>query len=178
MLEFKSSIIIIGKISSGKSTLAKQISNELNFPIASFGGYLLNYSRTNGLKLDRDSLQNLGDSFIKSNALSFLENVVNFSVKDADNAIFEGVRHKSIFDLIKKMSSNSQSIYLDVSDQLRLERFINRNKEIDSKSKAIEDFYNRSSHHVEKEIDSLRGQCDLIISGDEDLKNIIQQITN
>jgi cytidylate kinase len=163
----KKSIIIIGAISSGKSTIAKHISEEYGIKIASFGGYLNDYSLRNRLPNDRKSLQDLGDDFIKNQSEKFLLDVIEFSGSNADSLIFEGVRHVIILDLIKAHSTRSLSIFIDVPYDVRKERYLQRNKGIDS-DKSSQEFDARNSHVVEMEVPGLKNFCDLTTSSSDD----------
>lgn len=159
--------MIIGAISSGKSTVAKHISDEYGIKIASFGGYLNDYSLRNNLPIDRKSLQDLGDEFIKSKPEEFLLEVIQYSAPAAASLIFEGVRHLSIFDLIKAQSIQFLSIFIDVPYDIRKERYLERNKAIDLQ-KSSQEFDVRNSHAVEMEIPRLKEFCDLTITSFDD----------
>lgn len=171
------SIIIIGKICSGKSTLAKDFSNWLKMPIASFGKYLAEHSRTNGLKVEREALQDLGESFIKDDYSQFLDSVIDFTGKQNKKMIFEGVRHRVIFDKIKSISNNTLSIYLDCKEDVRYERFLKREKEIDSSANAEVDFYRFSSHSVEKDVENLKDECDFIITSNKSYQYFLKMLS-
>ena len=171
------SILIIGKICSGKSTLAKDFSRWLNFPIASFGGYLENYSLKNGLPTSREALQDLGTQMIEEDHASFLDNVILHSVKKPSKLLFEGVRHKAIFDDIKQRSDKTFSIYLDVKEEVRIERFIKREKPMDVNANAVDDFNKRSSHKVEQELDILKNNCNYIIVSNDNYKDFLQALS-
>lgn len=171
MKKIEKSIIIVGKICSGKSTLAKELSIQLNFSIVSFGGYLLDYAKHNSLPFDRESLQDLGTHMVESDAGEFLRNAINFSAKNSRDLIFEGVRHKVIFEEIDKISKRSFSLYADVNMEERLRRFLNREKEIDILVNE-KDFLARNSHKVESEIEEIKSLCDTII----DSNQLISQI--
>jgi cytidylate kinase len=169
----ETSILIIGKICSGKSTLAKDISRWLNFPMASFGKYLAEYSKNNSLPINREAFQELGNSFIQKDHSGFLNSVIDFT-GNQQKMIFEGVRHNVIFDDISSLSKNTLSIYLDVSEPLRLERFINREKDIDSAIRAEADFHRYNSHPVEKEVDQLKDKCDFVITTKRGYKELLK----
>ncbi len=171
------SILIIGKICSGKSTLAMDISKWLHYPIASFGGYLANYSRENGLPMDREALQNLGANMIATDYKEFLDNVICYSNDRPSKLIFEGVRHKVIFDDIKRRSEKMFAIYLDVMEEVRIERFIKREKAIDSNAKAAEDFHKRSNHQVELELEMLRNDCNYIIVSNDNYRDFLSALS-
>lgn len=167
MSRLKKSIIIIGAISSGKSTVAKHISEAYGIKIASFGGYLNDYSLRSSLPNDRKSLQDLGDEFIKSQPEKFLFDVIDFPGSSAESLIFEGVRHLVILDLIKTNSAQAFSIFIDVPYYVRKERYLIRNKDIDLQKTSAE-FEARNLHPVELEVLRLKEFCDLTISTFED----------
>jgi len=168
-------IIIVGRISSGKSTLAKLISEKFDVSIASFGEYLKDYCSTNNLQTDRKTLQDIGEMLIKENPELFLTNVLKY-FKAPDRIIIEGVRHKAILNSIKLCCKYTFSIFLAVPYQIRYERFILRNKESDSTSKSKLDFQIVNEHPVELEIETLMGDCDIrTLSFDDDLNNRLTQ---
>lgn len=171
------SLIIIGKICSGKSTLANDFKKWLKIPSASFGGYLAYYSKQNNLSVERESLQDLGNQFIKNDSSEFLKKVMNFSDPNAARFIFEGVRHKVIFDEVKAISKVSFSIFLDANEDVRRERFINREKDIDRKNHAPIDFEKLSQHPVEQEVDELKAHCNFVISTNESYQDFLKALS-
>ncbi|HNP22618.1 MAG TPA: AAA family ATPase [Panacibacter sp.] len=177
MVKINLSILIIGKICSGKSTLAKDFSNWLNFPIASFGGYLEKYSKEHNLATTREALQDLGAKMIEENHEKFLNNVILHTIENPTKLIFEGVRHKVIVDDIKNGSEKTFSIFLDVNEDIRIERFINRQKSIDGNANAADDFYKRSAHKVERELDLLKNDCNYIIVSNDNYRDFLQALS-
>lgn len=176
MKQLDLSIIIVGKICSGKSTLAKDFAKWIEYPTASFGGYLYDFSVQNRLPIDRIALQDLGVELIKNDHVSFLNNVINFKTENEKKLIFEGVRHKVILDEIRKISKQSFAIYLDVSEETRLDRFIHREKEIDTDNAEV-DFFSRSNHPVEQELDSLKEVCNFTITTNDNYQEFLKAIT-
>lgn len=179
MEQIELSILILGKICSGKSTLAKDFAKWMDCPIASFGSYLVKYSEQNGLQANREALQDLGEQMIGTDYKGFLSNVILHSagISTPNKLIFEGVRHKVIMDDIKARSKKFFSIYLDVSEDVRIERYIKREKSIDANAKATEDFYNRSKHKVERELDLLKYDCNYVIVSNEDYRDFFNALS-
>jgi|SRR6185437_1506993 len=163
---------IIGRICSGKSTIAERISNHFDIPIISFGAYLIQYSKDNNLPIDRDSLQNLGNSFIKENSREFLQNVIMSQPITPDSMIIEGIRHLSIQKELADISNKSFFIFVESSVENRYNRYRDRKKESDE-IVSYEEFIAIDNHVVESEIEALRAKCQLIINTnsefDEDL---------
>lgn len=169
------SIIIIGKICSGKSTLAKDFSRWVDYPIASFGSYLKDYSESNNLSIDRAALQNLGNSFIHQEPNQFLLDVINHKNEKSTKLIFEGVRHQVILDEIRNLSLKSFAIFLDATEQIRLERFLNREKDIDQ-SHAELDFQESSQHAVEQEVENLKNHCDFVLTANHGYQEFLKAV--
>ncbi|HVU57739.1 MAG TPA: AAA family ATPase [Puia sp.] len=172
----ENSIILIGQISTGKSTLAKRLSDEFCIPKASFGAYLLHYCELMAIPDHRrKDLQNLGHEMILKNPISFLNNVIEYSVKGKQQVIFEGVRHHAILKGITDLSSKIISIYIDATYEQRLTRYLNRDKSIDN-YKTENDFITAANHPVESEVTSLKEKCSIIIqssnSADEDFNKL------
>lgn len=177
MKKINLSIVIAGKICSGKSTLANDLSKWLKMPKASFGSYLEHYSKSQGLPTDRKELQDLGERLIEEDHKGFLKNVIEYSTPKSSNLIFEGVRHKVILEEIKQKSEKTYSIFLDVKEEVRRERFINREKSMDASAMAKEDFDLRSKHNVERELDELKYQCNYIIISNDNYRDFLKALS-
>lgn len=167
----KKSIIFIGRICSGKSSLSKLISEATGISKASFGGHLVNLAPSLNLRTDRESLQNLGQSLIDDDPEKFLIDVITFSGAP-ENMIFEGVRHQIIKNKIEQISESTISFYIDVPAEIRYERGILRGDSNISK----EEFLKWDEHIVEKEIENLKKTCTYVLDGNESLLTLKEQI--
>ncbi len=153
---------VTGKISSGKSTFSKRLSGKYGWPIVSFGKYLVDYSLLNELPINRPSLQFLGDKMIKENHQVFLNNVLLFSNAGTDRIIVEGIRHKVIWEELKKRSKNYELVFIDALQQLRYERFCQRLKPGDTKV-SLDEFITIDGHIVEEETDQLKMEATSVV---------------
>lgn len=172
----KFTICIIGKIASGKSTIAKCLKEIFTIPIASFGRYLTRYSETNLLSTERESLQDLGLRFIKEDPEYFLREVISYNCQDAEVIIIEGIRHNVIFDLIKKLSRHTLFVFIEASREVRYQRFLGREKEGEN-TLTFERFCINDEHEVEQEIDLLKGRCKVVVDTDFlSVKNVVDLI--
>lgn len=176
-MKTKSIITISGRISSGKSFAADLIKNEFGFPVASFGGYLKHYCENNNLPTDRKTLQDTGEAFVKDNPKQFLENVLAHFIGSADKIVLEGVRHKSILEVVSQLTENRLSVFVDADLETRYKRYFERNKDSDG-VKSFEQFKIADSHSVEMEIESLKPLCNVAVDSTTDywheLKSIIE----
>ena len=175
-MNIEKSIVIIGEISSGKSTLARRLSGELKIPKASFGGFLIHYCEQNNIpENQRGDLQDLGQEMIDKNAVGFLENVIAFSATEPSELIFEGVRHDVILKEISAVSKRLASIYVDATCDQRLARYLSREKKIDA-NKSEGDFLKASAHAVEREVPTLKSKCSFIIQSSDSEETDFQQL--
>lgn len=163
---------ILGKIHAGKSTLARELSRELNVPIISFGGYLRNFSESNGLPTDRISLQDLGSKRISEDAMKFLQDVLSCSDLNTEIIIIEGIRHRSVLDALKSMFKVSYFIYCETPFEERYKRYIDRDE---TKKLTIGEFQDIDNHLVEQEIEKLKKYCQ-IVSNEIDINAIKSKI--
>ncbi|MFZ1321403.1 MAG: AAA family ATPase [Ignavibacteria bacterium] len=159
-MKIKSLIVICGRISSGKTYTANLISKQFGFPIASFGIYLLNYCQNNNLPTDRKTLQDVGKNLVRTNPEQFSKDVINHFIENKYSIIIEGVRHKTIFEILNGLSDYCISIFVDAPQKKRYERYISRNKETD-KLKTYNQFIAFDNHPVELEIESLKSLCNI-----------------
>jgi cytidylate kinase len=174
MKSIKISIIIIGRICSGKTTYSKEIAKFLDIRTKSFGAYLKYYCELNGIAVNRENLQKIGEEYIKTQPKIFLEKVLSFEDDGSDIIIIEGVRHKIIFDELLQLSENIFPIFIDADQQTRYQRYINRNKESDI-IVSLKQFLAIDNHPVEMEIESLKSKCSLIIDSVDQPINIAME---
>jgi dephospho-CoA kinase len=165
-LRIEKAIIIIGKICSGKSTLANILLDNLpNAFVVSFSAYIKKYCDENNISCEKDRriLQEIGQNFIENEPISFLKKTIKMNNIEKDNIhIFEGVRHKIIFDEIKKISTKSISIFVSESEELRFKRYNERKRDIVT-SVTLNEFRKKNNHKVELEIDELKKYCDRVV---------------
>ena len=177
--EINIAIAIIGRISSGKSTFAKELSNHYNITIASFGSYLRYYCENEGFKTDRKTLQNIGEDFIHNKPKILLSNVITYSRQNTNDFIFEGVRHIVIFEELKNISKKYFTVFIDADQNTRYNRYLERNKDSDI-NKTLEQFISSDNHPVELEIESLKNDCDLIVDSTRysfiDFKSVFDEL--
>lgn len=156
-------IILTGMTCCGKSTIANILAEKSRFKKVSFGGYLFGYAKERGIETKKENLQILGQGFIDEDPKLFLDGVIEYS-NPGNLVIFEGVRHFSIFDEIKRRSKKITSIFIDVPFDERLRRFNERENDNITSQK----FLDLDNHKVESEIPRLKILVDLILDGVSD----------
>jgi hypothetical protein len=105
--------------------------------------------------------------------------VIKHFNQDSNSLIFEGVRHRVIFDELKRISKRNISIFIDTDQITRYKRYCNRKKDSDT-DKTWEEFLLVDNHTVELEIETLKGDCDIIVDSTKfsflDFKNIMDKL--
>lgn len=172
----KLTIGIVGKISSGKSSITKALKKATGIPEASFGSFLVDYSKKHQLPTDRHSLQELGSQFIEQSPEAFLAAMLEQANLASDTIIIEGIRHLSVLNAVKSISETVFTIYIDATSETRYKRHCERSKQSDA-LEIYSDFQLKNQHPVEAQIDLLKSQSDLIIDSenlsiDETVKQI------
>lgn len=171
----KTAIVVLGTISSGKSTVAKAIRDHARIPLASFGAYLLEYCKSHGLGSERKTLQDIGEKFLAETPIQFLNDVISFAGPSAEILVIDGVRHRVILDAIKHSFLKTFVIYLDISYSVRFERFMQRSKGTDITLNE-EAFKTMNAHPVEREVTALKSVADFVVSDVTPSDSIIEQV--
>jgi dephospho-CoA kinase len=175
--KIKVAISAIGKISSGKSSFAKYVSQKHGIPIASFGAYVKYYCEQHHLPLDRDNLQNVGLNLVKTNYIDFLNRVIQHYGNGSPYLIFDGIRNLTIFQAVKEISEHSVSIFIDTPSIIRFERYNLRKKNSDQMV-TLDEFNKIDNHKIEMEIESLQSYCDYVIDGTKEYLNTVDEEIN
>ena len=152
-------IAIAGQTGSGKTSLGKQLCQLLGATFSSFGSFVREEAGRRGIKVDRLSLQNLGQSLIDElGPEEFVRSVLSFGkTEDLTTMVVDGVRSVEIWQSIQKLTSNSALIYLDIDESIRLERIIRRDKlDFSAIRSAME-------HPMELNVPKLREYADIVL---------------
>lgn len=176
-MKFNKAIIVTGKICSGKTTILRALSQDLDWPIVSFGSYVRYIAKERNLHSKREVYQSLGSELYKTlGPNKFLTEVIKFHTKfDQDNILFDGVRHISILTEIQKAFRLVYTIYLDADVELRFRRFIAK-QDPSEKKLSFEEFLKIDNHPVENEIELLKKQSNIIVDSSQQVNQVFAEI--
>jgi len=163
-------ITLSGRICSGKSFAADLVSKKFGYPVASFGKYLKYYCKSNNFPMDRNTLQEVGENFVKEKPKEFLFNVINYFKDNSDSIIIEGVRHNRILKEINHLANKTITIFMEADQKSRYDRYMKR-ENYSEDNKSLKQFMDLDNHLVEQEIDSLKHKCNLVLNSTEDYSN-------
>lgn len=175
----KKSIIVCGKICSGKSMVIKFISEQTKWPIVSFGAYIRDVSIKQNLPATREIYQQIGqDLFENWGAKKLLLEVIKFSVPSGqENVLVDGVRHQSVLYEVKRICEQTFVIYLAADEKTRFDRF-NSRKNVGDANLSFEDFLKIDHQPIESGIETLSSSADLVIDASRPLQDIYQILRN
>jgi dephospho-CoA kinase len=159
-------IAFAGQISSGKSTLARALSEDSGWDRFSFGEYVGSCAELVGLDpKDRETLQDLGE-FLSKRPDRFARGFLAWTGRP-ENMIIDGIRHVSILQAIRAQSGQQavKLVFVDTPLNIVKQRFVG------NLSKA-------RSHAVESDIENLKARSDIVLPGSsaEDLKRVLDEL--
>lgn len=164
-------IAFSSRIGAGKSTIARNISELLDWPRISFGDHVREIARNRGLEQSRVTLQELGESLVQNDAEGFTRAVLS-KVNFRSGAVVDGIRHKEILDALTRLvvPLAVHLIYIDTDEQTRFKRLIERGI-------APADVKTAESHSTEVEVRGvLRESAGLRIRGDDNIAKTVDTI--
>jgi dephospho-CoA kinase len=111
-MNIDSSIMIVGEIGSGKTTIAQFAAGLSGHTLVGFGDFLKDqFTKPVG----RRELQDLGLLLVKTGPENFLQEAIKKTRGESQNLLFDGVRHQIIFNQIKTLSNSTFSIYVEAN---------------------------------------------------------------
>lgn len=155
------SVALSGRIASGKTSLAKMLSDRLGIRRISFGSavrHMLPASRDP----TRGQLQDCGQRIMEAHGPEWLLRRAleqhDITLSCGVRAIFDGVRHVSMVTEIRRISRVSCVLFVDARPDVRLARYMSRSRGGDAKA-----FRKADGHRVEAELGRVRREADLVI---------------
>lgn len=143
-------VCIVGKIASGKTTVASELASVIGGEQFSVSDYLKYCLKQKAIENpSRTQLQELGESFISEGWESFCDGFLKFINYDMSKTyVIDGIRHKNFFSTLcnKIYPINPILVYLEVSDEVLQQRKFERAEiKYDDKRSAegnLADLYN------------------------------------
>lgn len=138
-----------GRIGSGKSTLAGEVAQALGWRTASFGQYLREVAKSQGLEESREVLQELGARLVEKDPEQFCQEVLTYSGwQSGEPLVIEGVRHAEIVNALSRVVAPLpvRLVFIDISDDVRLKRLRKIEGSATDRLKMLE------SHSTERDV--------------------------
>ncbi len=162
---------ISGKISSGKTTLAKGLSDKFRVPVVSFGDYVRHEASSLNVANTRKNLQELGEKLIVDVETFCLGVLQQTNWHKGENLIIEGIRHTEALDFCKSYLQPFPfiHIHIDIDTHSQISKMA-RNPSL---ARSI-GFVN---HSTESQLTHLIGsRSDILLKSDRELDKMINEI--
>ncbi len=106
-------LLLAGVSKSGKSHVAKHLSEITDWPRVSFGNLVRRIAEERELPATFESLQELGQRLVEESPSDFLNSAFEFwGVTSDSDVIIDGLRHKAVFDELSKKSNRPIKLVL------------------------------------------------------------------
>jgi len=163
-----------GRIGSGKTTLSRQVAKALGWKRASFGEYLRDFAKGQGLDPSRDVLQELGETLIHKGVDDFCRSLLtHFEWHSGEPLVIDGVRHAVVVKALRKLVAplELRLVFVEVAEKERLKRLQRLAKDVVSMLPAFE------RHSTELEVaTTLRDIAEWRIDGNRRADEVVRDI--
>lgn len=166
---------LAGVPGSGKSAVARSLSEALHWQSASFGAYVRSMAEQRGLSGDRRALQDLGEALIQEFGWrAFCRNALNYvQWTTGESGVIDGIRHREAWETLQDQLRPDRAtlVFVDVPSATAESRLTGRGENV-----AIEEVL---SHPNESQSCSiLRVNADLVVSGTDDVEQLTKSLIN
>ena len=165
-------VAFAGKLGSGKTTVTRSLAEALGWPRASFGDYVREVVRKQGLEETRENLQRVGTQLLERDRESFCTSVLlTCGWKAGQNLIIDGLRHVETIEIIRKLvyPAALKIVFISVPESTRLVRLQQRGEG---------DVVTAERHPSEQQVGSAVYLCaDFVIEGTRPLRSIVAELT-
>lgn len=164
-------VALSSRIGAGKSTIARALSQRLDWPRVSFGDYVREFAQNQGIQESRTTLQEIGESLVQQDAAGFTRAVLS-KVNFGSGAVVDGVRHMEVLHALQELVTPLpvSLIYVETDEQVRIQRLAQRGMTVDEIKTA-------DSHSTEVQVrGALREIAVLHARGDGDTAKTVDMI--
>lgn len=127
---------LTGTIGSGKDIVREILEKKFDTVSVRLSDLLdTNELKKKGIKITRDIQQNLGNELRKKYGAHVLAKLaIDFMKKNTDIKVIDGIRNPGEVDFLRQQFGDDfKLIAIDASQQIRFERIVKRNRDIDPK---------------------------------------------
>jgi dephospho-CoA kinase len=166
-------IYVAGKICSGKSTLARKISEHTGYPLISFGGILKDHLVKSDPPVTRGGLQLIGQELI--NQLGY-EGFLRWSIEHSPqiqwdhSLVVDGLRHGVIYNHLVERFPHNVLVYCVCDQETQIARLIVRDQISEDEAREI------LSHETEQYVSELESHAHLFFRPEDSVMDFLDQL--
>lgn len=139
---------LVGPIASGKGVLGKHLEN-MGYLYVSLSDQLRLYLTANGIPINRSNLQDTGNLLRQEQGLGIL---AEMSISQVDgssrNLVFDAIRNLGEIERLRIAFPNILIVGIDAPVEIRLKRFLGREKERGEDGGTEEDFWRANARDL------------------------------
>ena len=175
-LEFDSAsghvLVLAGPMGAGKTTLAKELSRTLRWPIASTSAYIAKIARSEGIEPTRSIIQAVGMNLVVSDARKFVAGFLDdWCWSPGMGLIIDSARQLQFFSALLDVAGPLavRLIFVEAPFDVRIERVDAREGMSGAELGAFD------GHPVELDVPKLRPIAGLILSGLDERQDMVRK---
>jgi len=168
---------IVGKISSGKGTVAEYLQNKYNARVFGFSTPIRDTLNRLYIPITRDNMQKMSTILREAFNQDLFSRVIMEDVqRDSGKLIaIEGVRRMTDLEHLKSLP-NFKLIRIVADEKNRYERLIKRSQNLDDQNKTFEEFLEQEKAESELSIPPVMELAELELDNNGTIEDLHQQI--
>ncbi|MGH8910217.1 MAG: hypothetical protein ACRD0K_27905 [Egibacteraceae bacterium] len=172
---YKGPILIMGPRASGKSAVGRQLALRLSWSYVSFGSYVRQQAAACGVEGSL-RLEAFGHQLISERGAGGpLADVLGAQKMHVGNVVLDGVRHSDMLECVERLYGTVVSVYLEVPEQVRYERWLRR-EALPNSGSSRELFLQLSQARIERRVFELSRTATHVIDGARPVAEVISEI--
>ena len=160
-------ILIAGPVRSGKSTLARSVTEQFAGMRVGFGDAVRQRARSLGLPDERSFLQQVGEEWVARDPGGLCDTVLASAAGQA-LVVVDGVRHRRVHDLLRARAEGRRVVlvFVDADVGVRRDRLASDGISDEAIDRVL-------GHSTETELPWLRDSADLVADGTRDTAQVL-----
>jgi cytidylate kinase len=166
-------LALAGPMGAGKTTLAKELSRILRWPIGSTSSYIARITSSEGLEPTRSRIQSVGMNLIAADPKSFVRGFLeNYAWSPGNGLIIDSARQPVFFSELVDAAAPSgvRLIFVEAPFHVRASRVDAR------EGMSCEELRSFDAHPVEMDVPELRHVAGLELSGLDEQQELVRKV--
>ncbi len=178
-MQKKQIIGLVGKISSGKGTVASYLEEKYQAHTYRFSTILRDILKRLHSEINRANMQNISTAIRQTLGEDILAKVIAEDVKKDDSPLIvvDGIRRMVDIKYLKELDGFIL-VKVEASEKTRYQRLIQRSENADDQKKTFEEFLKEQENEADAEIPLVMKNAQKTLNNEEDFNNLYNQIDN
>ena len=171
MTRFSAMVCISGRVGSGKSFVADALAGELGSRVLSFGDFVKSVARSTGGSDSRDSLVDIGQSWVDRDCEEFVAAALSFvGWSLGESLVVDGLRHHCVRSVLEARAGGQPFFHLHVRTPTSI-----RSNRLKQRGEARE-LAALDRDATERDVSTLAELADLIVNGESEVETLVAAV--